>query len=213
MLKENYNIEDVMRVSPIVPVIALEKADEGVDLANALIEGGINVLEITLRTKEAMRAINIISKEVKNAVVGAGTVLNEDDLKAVVRAGAKFAISPGATPKLLKTAKEMNFPLLPGVATATEIMNAMSFGYKHFKLFPSSVAGGVDALKSFEGPFKDIKFCPTGGINEDNFRSFLKLNNVLCVGGSWVAPKELIKSKDYKAITEIVKRSLNHFPL
>ncbi len=209
MLKENFTANEILKISPVIAVISIEKLEDALPLAYALHKGGINLLEITLRTKIALKAIEIISTNFKEVVVGAGTVLCEEDLENVIDAGAKFAISPGSTSSLLKKAKELNFPLIPGVATATEIMSAMEFGYKEFKLFPAMSAGGIDTLKSFQGPFKNISFCPTGGINEENFTKFLELKNVLCVGGSWVADKKSIKEKNFTKITEIAKRSLS----
>ncbi len=209
MLKENFTAKEILKTSPIIAVISIEKLEDALPLAYALNKGGVNVLEITLRTKVALKAIEVISTNFKEVIVGAGTVLCEEDLENIIDAGAKFAISPGSTPSLLKKAKELDFPLIPGVATASEIMNAMEFGYKEFKLFPAISTGGIDTLKSFGGPFKDISFCPTGGINEENFTKFLELKNVLCVGGSWVADKKLIKEKNFVKITEIAKRSLS----
>ena len=198
-----------MQLSPIIPVIAINCADEAPELARALMAGGINVLEITLRTPAALDAIESIAAGEKDAVVGAGTVLSGDDLRRVRDAGAKFAISPGLTPSLLEAAKDMDFPLLPGVATASEIMTGLEYGYDRFKLFPAVSAGGVAALKSFAGPFHSVKFCPTGGVNAANAGDFLHLENVLCVGGSWVAPKKLVDAKAYEEITAITRASLN----
>ncbi len=200
--------KNILETSPIVAVITVENAKDALPLAKALVEGGVNALEITLRTKEALKAIDLISKNIDDCIVGVGTVLCEEDLLNSIEHGAKFAISPGFTPSLLKKAKDLNFALIPGVATASEIMTAMQYGYKEFKLFPATVVGGVKMLKSLNAPFKDIKFCPTGGINEENFLEFLELENVLCVGGSWVADKELIRKKDFSQIREIAKRSI-----
>lgn len=199
----------VMEVSPIIPVIAIDDADEAVNLANALIEGGIRILEITLRTPAAIKAIEQIAKHCPDAVVGAGTVLNPTDLQRVVDAGAQFSISPGMTPTLLESAKTMHATLLPGAATASDIMMGLEHGFDRFKLFPAITAGGTTALRSFGGPFKDVKFCPTGGVNADNASDFLSLGNVLCVGGSWVAPSDLIDAKAYEKITTITKKALN----
>lgn len=197
-----------MSLSPIIPVIEIDDVSQSIDLANALIAGGINVLEITLRTAAAIDAISLLAKEVPTAVVGAGTVLNPDDLARVRDAGASFAISPGCTDSLLKSAKEFNFPLIPGVSTGSEIMNGLDLGYTHFKLFPATSVGGISLLKSFSGPFQQAKFCPTGGINEDNYLDFLALDNVLCAGGSWVAPTQLVRSGDFNKITEITESAL-----
>ena len=200
--------QEILSISPIIPVIEIDDISQSIDLANALIAGGINVLEITLRTPAAIHAINLLAKEVPSAIVGAGTVLNPDDLAKVRDAGASFAISPGYTHSLLKRAIDINFPLIPGVATGSEIMNGLDLGYTHFKLFPATSVGGISLLKSFSGPFQQAKFCPTGGINESNYLDFLALDNVLCAGGSWVAPSKLVKTGDFNKITEITASAL-----
>lgn len=204
------SLDEIMTVSPVMPVIAIEDAAEAVNLAHALIAGGIRVLEITLRTPAALDAIRTIAREVPDAVVGAGTVLNPDDLKRVQDAGAAFAISPGMTPALLKAGAQGDFPFLPGVATASDIMTGLDAGLERFKLFPAMTAGGIGALSSFAGPFPQVKFCPTGGIGADNFTDFLRLDNVLCVGGSWVAPSKLIRAKAYGEITELSRAAVNN---
>lgn len=201
--------QEIMTASPVIPVIEITDVSQALDLANALIAGGINVLEITLRTPQALDAIELIAKEIPEAIVGAGTVLNRDDLSKVRDAGASFAISPGCTNRLLTFAKEIEFPLIPGVATGSEIMNGLTLGYTHFKLFPATSVGGIPLLKSFSGPFQDVFFCPTGGVSENNFQDFLALKNVLCVGGSWVAPADLTQSGDFDKITELSASALS----
>ena len=208
MVTKHYTPTEVMQLSPIIPVIAINDASESLNLARALMDGGIKVLEITLRTPAALKAIESIALYDGGAVVGAGTVLSIDDLKRVRDAGAKFAISPGSTPALLEAAKKMEFTLLPGVATASEIMLGLELGYDRFKLFPAVTAGGIGALKSFAGPFQSVKFCPTGGVNPSNVNDFLSLSNVLCVGGTWVAPQKLIDTRHYDEITAITQASL-----
>jgi 2-dehydro-3-deoxyphosphogluconate aldolase/(4S)-4-hydroxy-2-oxoglutarate aldolase len=198
----------IMALTPIIPVIAIDDAERAIDLAHALIAGGINVLEITLRTPAALKAISLLAQNVPEAVVGAGTVLNTDDLHRVVDAGAKFAISPGSTETLLLEALKLSYPLLPGVATASEIMQGLDLGYTHFKLFPAMSAGGITALKSFSGPFQSAKFCPTGGISEDNFLDFLNLKNVLCIGGTWIAPGDLTNAGKFDEITKLTASAL-----
>jgi len=200
---------EIMTLSPIVPVIEIHDVAQAVDLANALIAGGINVLEITLRTAAAIDAIALLAKEVPQAHLGAGTVLNPTDLKKVRDAGATFALSPGYSKPLLESANELDFPLIPGITTGSEIMQCMDLGYTHFKLFPATSVGGIPLLKSFGGPFQDARFCPTGGVNVDNFQDFLALDNVLCVGGSWVAPSKLVQSGDFDQITAITKEALS----
>ena len=199
---------EIMSVSPIIPVIEISDINYSIDLANALIAGGINVLEITLRTEAALDAIALIAKELPTAIVGAGTVLNTTDLNKVRDAGAQFAISPGCTNSLLKGATDINFPLIPGVSTGSEVMNGLELGYTNFKLFPATSVGGISLLKSFSGPFQQVKFCPTGGVNENNIIDCLALDNVLCAGGSWVAPTKLVKAGDFNAITEITAKAI-----
>ncbi|WP_299875023.1 bifunctional 4-hydroxy-2-oxoglutarate aldolase/2-dehydro-3-deoxy-phosphogluconate aldolase [uncultured Cocleimonas sp.] len=208
MSNNSLSPQEIMSLSPIIPVIEIDDVSQSINLANALIAGGINVLEITLRTAAAIDAISLLAKEVPSAVVGAGTVLNPTDLAKVRDAGASFAISPGCTDSLLQSAKDINFPLIPGVSTGSEIMNGLDLGYTHFKLFPATSVGGIPLLKSFSGPFQQAKFCPTGGINEDNYLDFLALDNVLCAGGSWVVPTQLVRSGDFNKITEITASAL-----
>jgi 2-dehydro-3-deoxyphosphogluconate aldolase / (4S)-4-hydroxy-2-oxoglutarate aldolase len=208
MSQYNLSPREIMTASPVIPVIAIEEAHKAIDLAHALINGGVKVLEITLRTSAAIEAIKQIAKNIPDAIVGAGTVLNIKDLHRVIDAGAKFAISPGSTEKLLSEALELDFPLLPGVATASEIMMGQDLGYNYFKLFPAMSAGGINALKSFSGPFPQAMFCPTGGISEQNFLDFLKLTNVLCIGGSWIAPDKLIKEGNFEEITRLASTAI-----
>ena len=200
--------KEILEVSKIIPVITIYDLKTSVDLAKALIEGGIKILEITLRTQKAIEAIKLISKEIPEAVVGAGTVLNTKMLEEVKNAGAKFAISPGLNVVFVKEARNIDLPLIPGIATAGELMLALEFGFKNLKFFPAQAAGGINMLKSFSAPFQEVKFCPTGGISLDNMNDYLKLDNVLCVGGSWLTPKELILDKKWNQITQIAKQSL-----
>ncbi|MCL4110499.1 UNVERIFIED_CONTAM: hypothetical protein GTU68_022381 [Idotea baltica] len=202
---------EIMTVSPIIPVIEISEVSQAIDLANALIDGGIKVLEITLRTAAALDSISLLAKEVPEAVLGAGTVLTPQDLERVRDAGAIFAISPGCTDRLLQSAKDIDFPLIPGVSTGSEVMQGLDLGYTHFKLFPATSVGGIPLLKSFSGPFQQAKFCPTGGINEANYLDFLALDNVLCAGGSWVAPTKLVNSGDFDEITALTKSALAKF--
>lgn len=209
MNNEQLTPAQIMSLSPIIPVIEIDDIGQSIDLAHALIAGGINILEITLRTDAALDAIKLLAKEVPEAHLGAGTVLNPADLDKVRDAGATFAISPGCTTPLLQHAKDIDFPLLPGVSTGSEVMKGMDLGYTHFKLFPATSVGGISLLKSFGGPFQQAHFCPTGGINVDNYLDFLALNNVICVGGSWVAPSKLVKSGDFDQITALTKSALS----
>ena len=200
--------EAVMKLSPIVPVIALENEEDALPLAEALLEGGINIMEITLRTDAGLKAIEIISKALPQMHVGAGTVLNSSDFKNAVAHGAAFVFSPGISEVLLQTSKELNVALIPGVATASEVMLAKNNGFEHCKLFPATLAGGVGILKAFSGPFPSMRFCPTGGVNLDNINDFLSLENVLCAGGSWIVPKQAVKEKNFKQITKLCNEAM-----
>lgn len=188
---------------PVVPVIVIKDLATAVPLAKALLAGGIKVLEVTLRTPVALDAIQLLATEVPEAIVGAGTVTTAEQLQKVIAAGAKFAISPGLTRELLAAGKEAPIPLIPGIASISELMEGTGMGYSHFKFFPAEAAGGVKTLKSIHGPFSDIRFCPTGGINEKNFLEYLALPNVRCVGGSWIVPDDAIVNGDWGRITEL----------
>jgi len=200
--------EAVLKLSPIVPVIALESEEDALPLANALLEGGINIMEITLRTDAGLKAIEIISKALPQMHVGAGTVLNSSDFKNAVAHGAAFVFSPGISEALMETSKELNVALIPGVATASEVMLAKNNGFEHCKLFPATLAGGIDILKAFSGPFPSMRFCPTGGVNLENINDFLSLDNVLCAGGSWIVPKKALKEKNFKQITKLCTEAM-----
>ncbi|WRD45599.1 bifunctional 4-hydroxy-2-oxoglutarate aldolase/2-dehydro-3-deoxy-phosphogluconate aldolase [Helicobacter pylori] len=201
-------IIEVLQISPIVPVVVIENIKDAVPLAQSLIEGGIPIIEVTLRSSCALEAIELIAKNVPKMCVGAGTILNPTQLEQAQNRGAEFLISPGLTIKLLEHAKKKNMPLIPGVSSSSEVMQALELGYSALKFFPAEYCGGVKLLNAFNGPFKGVKFCPTGGISTDNMRSYLNLENVLCVGGSWLTPKDLIQNKEWDKITEICKRAL-----
>ncbi|WP_367705954.1 bifunctional 4-hydroxy-2-oxoglutarate aldolase/2-dehydro-3-deoxy-phosphogluconate aldolase [Helicobacter pylori] len=201
-------IIEVLQISPIVPVVVVEDIKDAVPLAQSLIEGGIPIIEVTLRSSCALEAIELIAKNVPKMCVGAGTILNPTQLEQAQNRGAEFLISPGLTPSLLEHAKKKNMPLIPGVSSSSEVMQALEWGYNALKFFPAEYCGGVKLLNAFNGPFKGVKFCPTGGISADNMRSYLNLENVLCVGGSWLTPKDLIQNKEWDKITEICKRAL-----
>ncbi len=201
-------IIEVLQISPIVPVVVIENIKDAVPLAQSLIEGGIPIIEVTLRSSCALEAIELIAKNVPKMRVGAGTILNLTQLEQAQNRGAEFLISPGLTIKLLEHAKKKNMPLIPGVSSSSEVMQALELGYSALKFFPAEYCGGVKLLNAFNGPFKGVKFCPTGGISADNMRSYLNLENVLCVGGSWLTPKDLIQNKEWDKITEICKRAL-----
>ncbi|GAA6923201.1 bifunctional 4-hydroxy-2-oxoglutarate aldolase/2-dehydro-3-deoxy-phosphogluconate aldolase [Helicobacter pylori] len=201
-------IIEVLQISPIVPVVVIEDIKDAVPLAQSLIEGGIHIIEVTLRSSCALEAIELIAKNVPKMRVGAGTILNPTQLEQAQNRGAEFLISPGLTIKLLEYAKKKDMPLIPGVSSSSEVMQALELGYSTLKFFPAEYCGGVKLLNAFNGPFKGVKFCPTGGISADNMHSYLNLENVLCVGGSWLTPKNLIQNKEWDKITEICKRSL-----
>ncbi|GAA7176415.1 bifunctional 4-hydroxy-2-oxoglutarate aldolase/2-dehydro-3-deoxy-phosphogluconate aldolase [Helicobacter pylori] len=201
-------IIEVLQISPIIPVVVIENIKDAVPLAQSLIEGGIHIIEVTLRSSCALEAIELIAKNVPKMRVGVGTILNPTQLEQAQNRGAEFLISPGLTIKLLEHAKKKDMPLIPGVSSSSEVMQALELGYSALKFFPAEYCGGVKLLNAFNGPFKGVKFCPTGGISADNMHSYLNLENVLCVGGSWLTPKNLIQNKEWDKITEICKRSL-----
>lgn len=183
----------------IVPVLTIASLDDAEPLARTLVDAGLPVLEVTLRTPVALQAIERM-RAVPGAIVGAGTVLDARDLDAVSRAGAAFAISPGATPTLLQAAANLAIPLLPGIATASELMAARDMGYRRFKFFPAESSGGVAVLRGFAGPFADVRFCPTGGIDAAKAPAYLSLHNVLAVGGSWMVPADALRARDWGTI-------------
>ena len=199
---------EVLSNGPVVPVMVIENIDHAVPLARALLAGGINVLEITLRSAVAVEAIRRVSREVPDALVGAGTVASAEDLAMVTEAGAVFAISPGLTPRLLSAANQGPIALIPGISTASELMLGMELGYTEFKFFPAEAAGGVPMLKSIGGPFPQITFCPTGGISLNNFNNYLALDNVVCVGGSWIVPQNSIEQEDWQSITALARNAV-----
>ncbi len=190
-----------------MPVMVIQNLDDAVPLAQALVAGGIKVLEITLRTPVALAAIKAISENVKEAIVGVGTVANPEQLKAAEAAGAVFAISPGITESLLHAANAGSIALIPGIATLSELMLGMEYGLDHFKFFPAEAAGGIPMLKAIAGPFPQATFCPTGGISPDNYLAYLALPNVACVGGSWLAPGAAITGKNWTAITALAAQA------
>lgn len=200
--------KEILEISKIIPVITIYDLKTSVELAKALFDGGVKILEITLRTTNAIEAIRLISNELPQITVGAGTILNSKMLEEIKNAGAKFAISPGLNPIFAKEAQNIDIPLIPGVATASEIMLALEFNYRNLKFFPAEASGGIAMLKSLATPFHEVKFCPTGGINLNNMKHYLNLNNVSCIGGSWLSPKELILEKKWDKITQITKQSL-----
>ena len=182
------HIAEIMQLCPVIPVLVIDEVGHAVPLAEALVAGGLGVLEVTLRTPAALAAIRAM-KQVPGAVVGAGTVLNPEQLDQALAAGSEFIVSPGLTEPLGRAAVASGVPFLPGVATSGEIMRGLDLGLTHFKFFPAMAAGGIPALKAIGGPFADVRFCPTGGITEATAPDWLALEQVLCVGGSWIAPR------------------------
>jgi 2-dehydro-3-deoxyphosphogluconate aldolase / (4S)-4-hydroxy-2-oxoglutarate aldolase len=207
-LSRNAKLEDVLRSAPIIPVITIERVEDAVPLARALVAGGLVALEITLRTQAAPAAATAIAKAVPEALVGLGTVLTGSDLDIARDLGARFALSPGATSELLDAAAAGELPFIPGIQTSSELIAALGRGFDVVKFFPAMPAGGVAALKALAGPFPQVRFCPTGGIGEDNFTDWLTLDNVVSVGGSWLAPASEIRAGDWAAITNRVRRTL-----
>ncbi|MDQ6433679.1 2-dehydro-3-deoxy-phosphogluconate aldolase [Mesorhizobium sp. LHD-90] len=192
---------------PVIPVIKIEDADNAVPLARALARGGLKVIEITLRTPSALESIRRAAAEVPEAVVGAGTILDAAQFDQAARAGSRFIVSPGVTRDLLSAAAGSEVPLLPGAITPGEIMTAREAGIDFLKFFPAEQAGGVAFLKALASPFASIRFCPTGGVSQKNVKDYLSLPNVICVGGSWVAPDDLIKAKDWAAIEALAREA------
>jgi 2-dehydro-3-deoxyphosphogluconate aldolase/(4S)-4-hydroxy-2-oxoglutarate aldolase len=192
----------------VVPVIAINRIEDAVPLARALVSGGVRMLEMTLRTPIAIEAAKAIIANVPDAIVGIGTILNPDDLARAEELGAKFGISPGATPELLKAAAASNLPFVPGIATASELMQALAHGFDVVKFFPAEQAGGIKALRALAGPFPQVQFCPTGGIGETNAPQWLAEPNVIAVGGSWLCQPVDIKSGNWAGITAMCERSV-----
>ena len=198
---------DVMRDAPVIPVIVLHDVRHAVPMARALVAGGIRMLEVTLRTPQALECMRAIAAEVPDAVVGAGTVRTSADAVAAARAGARFAVSPGFTPAVGRACRDAGLPLLPGVATGSEIMMAQEEGFSALKFFPAVQAGGTAMLKAWQGPFGDVAFCPTGGIQPGNAAEFLALKNVACVGGSWLVPADALEQGDWSRITRLAREA------
>lgn len=195
-------LQDILKLAPVVPVLIIEEEAHAVPLAKALVAGGLYALEVTLRTPVALEAIRRIAGEVEGAVVGAGTITTASARQSVADAGARFGVSPGL---IEGEGFDGPVPLLPGIATATELMWGLRAGYSHFKLFPANIVGGVGALKAFASPFPQATFCPTGGVSLENASDYLAQPNVICVGGSWVAPMDAVRAGDWGRITELAR--------
>ena len=206
-MAEQLTALSIMQDSPVIPVIVLREVDHAVSMAKALVAGGIRVLEVTLRTPQGLPSIEAIAKAVPGAIVGAGTVRSAADAKAAAAAGARFAVSPGYTHSVGQACRDLNLPLLPGVATSSEIMQAQEDGFHELKFFPALQAGGLNMLKAWQGPFGEVRFCPTGGITPINAPEFLALKNVVCVGGSWLVPTDTLERGDWEHITMLAREA------
>lgn len=200
-------IDLLKKAAPVVPVVVIENADHAVPLAEALLAGGVNSIEITLRTDAALEAIRRLAKANTGIIIGAGTVLNAEQWQTVAEAGAHFAVSPGLCVSLEHAQANAPIPLLPGAVTASEIQRALEAGFSCLKFFPAASSGGADAVKSFASPFKNVRFCPTGGITPDTAHQYLSLPNVMCVGGSWLTPTSLLHEKQWTLITDLAKKA------
>lgn len=203
----NTRVDAVFALAPVIPVLTIANLDDALPLARALAENGLPVLEITLRTPCALEAIALIARELPDACVGAGTVLSGKDLDAVTAAGARFAISPGATDSLYRDASANPVPLIPGIATASELMRGLEHGWQRFKFFPAESSGGIAGLRGLGGPFAQVRFCPTGGIDLAKAPAYLALPNVACVGGSWMVPADALAARDWARIGVLAREA------
>ena len=199
------DILQLMRIGPVIPVIVVDRLEDAVPLARALVAGGLRVLELTLRTPVALRAVEAVAGEVEDAIVGVGTITRATDFEQAIAAGASFGVSPGLTPELIAAARDSALPLLPGAMTPSDVIAARSAGFDALKLFPARQAGGIGMLKALAGPFPEVRFCPTGGIGFDSAPEYLALPNVVCVGGSWVTPPDAVASGDWARITALAR--------
>jgi 2-dehydro-3-deoxyphosphogluconate aldolase/(4S)-4-hydroxy-2-oxoglutarate aldolase len=197
----------VMQDAPVIPVIVLNDVAHAVPMARALVAGGVRMLEVTLRTPQALACMQAIARDVPEAVVGAGTVRSAAEARSAANAGARFAVSPGYTRSVGQACRDLGLPLLPGVATGSEIMMALEDGITEMKFFPAMQAGGAAMLKAWSGPFGEVRFCPTGGVTPENAREFLALPNVVCVGGSWLVPNAALGQGDWMRITQLSRET------
>lgn len=201
-------IATLCSLAPVIPVLTISRVEDAVPVAEALVEGGLPVLEVTLRTNEALKAIEAIARNVPEAKVGAGTILTPRDFQNSADAGSSFIVSPGSTNELLDYGASSNTPFLPGIQTVSEMMEGIQRGYRCFKLFPAELSGGTSKLKALQGPFSDIRFCPTGGIRSESATDYLALDNVMCVGGTWLTPADLVNAQDWPAITRLAQQTV-----
>ena len=197
-------IQEICCLTKVIPVLSIQHIEDSIPLGRALVDGGLKVLEVTLRTKNALSIISEMSK-IDGAFVGVGTLLSEKDVHDAVAAGAQFGVSPGITSSIISACEEKGLPLLAGVSTVSEAMQMLQRGYETLKFFPAEVSGGVNALKAFAGPLPEIGFCPTGGVNQNNAENYLLQKNVVCVGGSWMAPQDMIEKKEWSTIQSMAE--------
>ncbi|MFC4174773.1 bifunctional 4-hydroxy-2-oxoglutarate aldolase/2-dehydro-3-deoxy-phosphogluconate aldolase [Microvirga sp. GCM10011540] len=207
MATNNSSIDDYIRLAPVIPVVTIEDARASIDLAQTLLQAGLPVIEITLRTPAALDAISAIAKAVPEAVVAAGTILHASQISEVVDAGAKFIVTPGTPLLLAEQLRQAPIPVMPGCSTVSEAMTLASLGFDRLKFFPAAASGGAAWLKSVQGPLPGIAFCPTGGIDQANAASYLKLPNVACVGGTWVTPADALKASDFATIRRLASEA------
>jgi len=205
--KNTQKLDLICASVPVIPVLTLDNAEQAIGIGKALVDGGLIVLEITLRSAYGLTAIKQLKHALPNAIIGAGTVITPEQYEACVEAGADFIVSPGFTAELLHHGSQSTVPLLPGIASVSEAMQGMALGYRRFKLFPAAVVGGVDFLKAIGGPISELKFCPTGGIKPTNAADYLALDNVMCVGGTWLTPAEAVRQGNWQAIEELAKQA------
>lgn len=203
------SLDTILKLCPLVPVVVIQSAEDAVPLAEALLAGGIKTIEITLRSDAGLKAIEKVAKTVPGIITGAGTVTKPTHLQQALDAGSQFIVSPGLTAALAEAAQKLNAPLLPGVGTASEVMQAQDWGFDLLKLFPAEQSGGTGKLKHFASVFPTARFCPTGGVSMNNLADYLAQKNVICVGGSWLTPTEAISAKDWGKITQIARDSLS----
>lgn len=201
------NLEQIMRAGPVIPVLKVENVEHAVPLAKALVAGGLPTLEVTLRTDSALEVISAMA-EVPGAIVGVGTVVKPEQFDLAIQAGARFAVTPGLTPALSEAAQQAGIPVLPGVMTPSELIEAVEQGFNLLKLFPAEVAGGVAMIKSLGGPFAGVGFCPTGGVSPANMLDYLALSNVYCVGGSWLTPESLLREQDWQGVEKLAQQAV-----
>ncbi|TWH76873.1 2-keto-3-deoxy-phosphogluconate aldolase [Azomonas agilis] len=209
MAEKTALIDQWCRNAKILPVITIERAEDILPMADAIAAGGLNTLEITLRSEWGLEAIRLLRAERPQMCIGAGTVLDNQMLHEAIQVGAQFIVTPGSTPELLQAGRNYSVPLLPGVSSASGIMLGYALGYRRFKLFPAEIAGGIPALKAFSGPFNNIAFCPTGGVNPDNVRQYMAQPNVMCVGGTWMLERAWVQARDWSRIQTSCREALD----